>query len=210
MNTTVLGSKGRSERGPPIFDSVGSDSSRPADRTGTFPGAGTFFCLDCGAQLATRAAEPLPSCPECGGSRFRRDSIFAARQDHRDLTAGTSELTLPHAPSSPAWLTEARRALKHSGRFLVLRDERHGIRSFEIERGWTRIGRSTNADLQLDHPSVSRRHALIVSEPRRPLRVLDDRSLNGLLLNGEPVEWAALHDGDELTVGRFHIYALER
>lgn len=201
---------GRSERRPPIFDSVGSDSSKTTDRAGTVPGAGTFFCLDCGAQLATRAAEPLPPCAECGGARFRRDSIFAARQDHRDLTASTSELTLPHAPSPPDWLDEARAALSRPGRFLVFRAEGEEIRSFRIERGWTRIGRSANADLQLDHPSVSRRHALIVSEPGRPLRVLDDRSLNGLLLNGEPVEWAALDDGDELVVGSFHVYLLER
>lgn len=210
MCTTALGSRRRSERGPPIFDSVETDSRKNTDRAGTVPGAGTFFCLDCGAQLSTRAAEPLPPCPECGGSRFRRDSIFSARQDHRDLTARTSELTLPHAPSPPDWLDEARAALSWPGRFLVLRGEDEEIRSFKIDRGWTRIGRSANADLRLDHPSVSRRHALVVSEPGRPLRVLDDRSLNGLLLNGEPVEWARLRDGDELVVGRFHIYALER
>jgi pSer/pThr/pTyr-binding forkhead associated (FHA) protein len=40
--------------------------------------------------------------------------------------------------------------------------------------------------------------------------VLDDRSLNGILLNGEPVEWGRLNDGDELLIGRFHVYALER
>jgi hypothetical protein len=152
----------------------------------------------------------LPACPECGGSRFRRDSIFSARQDHRDTDAGTSELTLPHSSQPPSWLAEARAKLKRPGRFLVLREEDGTIRSAKIERGWTRIGRSANADLRLDHPSVSRRHALIVSEPGRPLRVLDDRSLNGIFLNGEPIEWAALRDGDELQVGRYHVYALER
>jgi hypothetical protein len=157
-----------------------------------------------------RASEPLPPCPDCGGSRFRRDSIFADRQDHRDPNAATSELTLPRAPVPPRWLRQARAALKRPGRFLVLCEEDGTVRSFKIERGWTRIGRSANADLRLDHPSVSRRHALIVSEPGRPLRVLDDRSLNGLLLNGEPIEWARIGDGDELVVGRYHVYALER
>jgi len=79
---------------------------------------------------------------------------------------------------------------------------------FQIERGWTRIGRSPTADLQIDDPSVSRRHALIVAEPGKPLRVLDDRSLNGVFVNGEPVEWAPLHDGDRLAVGRYTLYVL--
>ena len=82
-------------------------------------------------------------------------------------------------------------------------------RSFPIERGWTRIGRSPTADLRLDDPSVSRRHALIVAEPDKPLRVLDDRSLNGVFLNGETVEWGPLHDGDELAIGRYSLFVLK-
>ena len=79
-----------------------------------------------------------------------------------------------------------------------------------VEQGWTRIGRSEAADLRLDDPSVSRRHALIVSELPDSLRVLDDRSLNGVFLNGEIVEWARVEDGDELAIGCFRLFALER
>jgi pSer/pThr/pTyr-binding forkhead associated (FHA) protein len=41
------------------------------------------------------------------------------------------------------------------------------------------------------------------------LRALDDRSLNGLFVNGARVEWAPLADGDELEIGRFRLYVLE-
>ena len=75
--------------------------------------------------------------------------------------------------------------------------------------GWTRIGRSIAADVRLDDPSVSRRHALLVSEPDGSLRVLDDRSLNGVFLNGEMVEWGKLEDGDELRIGRYHLFVIE-
>jgi pSer/pThr/pTyr-binding forkhead associated (FHA) protein len=119
-------------------------------------------------------------------------------------------MTLPSAAEAPGWLAVARAELERPGRFLTLREQNGAIRNTEIERGWTRIGRSANADLRLDHPSVSRRHALIVSEPGRPLRILDDRSLNGILRNGEPIEWARLSDGDELQIGRYHLYVLER
>ena len=76
-------------------------------------------------------------------------------------------------------------------------------------RGWTRIGRSRRSDLCLDDPSVSRRHALIVAEPGRELRVLDDRSLNGVFINGRAIDWSPLRDGDRLTIGRFDLYAIE-
>ncbi len=98
---------------------------------------------------------------------------------------------------------EAREQLPEPGRHLACREDDGEIVTFAIERGWTRIGRSAAADLRLDDPSVSRRHALIVSEPGKPLRVLDDRSLNGVFLNGETVEWAPLRDGDELAIGRY-------
>lgn len=163
----------------------------------------------CGSQLSTIETEQLPDCPRCGGSHFRRDSIFEARQDHGPPT---SEFEFP-APSSelaPSWLQEARDLLSRQGHYLARRDDDGKIVTFAIERGWTRIGRSVAADLRLDDPSVSRRHALIVAEPGRGLRVLDDRSLNGVFLNGETVEWGRLQDGDELAIGRFSLYALKR
>jgi pSer/pThr/pTyr-binding forkhead associated (FHA) protein len=51
---------------------------------------------------------------------------------------------------------------------------------------------------------------LVVAEPGEILRVLDDRSLNGVYVNGEAVEWGPLEDGDELTVGRYSLFALRR
>jgi hypothetical protein len=150
--------------------------------------------------------DELPDCPRCGGSRYRRDSIFEARQDHG---ATTSEFDVPTPTTPPVWLEDARGRLPE-GDSLALQDDSGGILVFTIERGWTHIGRSLNADIRLDDPSVSRRHALIVAEPGKPLRVLDDRSLNGVFLNGKTVEWGALKDGDELAVGRFRLYLLHR
>ena len=39
--------------------------------------------------------------------------------------------------------------------------------------------------------------------------MLDDRSLNGVFVNGEEVEWGKLEDGDELRIGRYQLFALE-
>jgi predicted RNA-binding Zn-ribbon protein involved in translation (DUF1610 family) len=175
--------------------------------TGAIPGEGTFFCLICGSQLSMRETDELPPCPSCGGARFRRDSIFESRQDHG---ATTSEFAVPADAGPPSWLAEARERLDRPGHHLARRDDDGEIVTFAIEHGWTKIGRSANADLRLDDPSVSRRHAMVVAEPGKPLRVLDDRSLNGLLVNGETVEWEALRDGDELAIGRYSLFVLER
>jgi DNA-directed RNA polymerase subunit RPC12/RpoP len=171
------------------------------------PGAGTYFCLDCGSQLSLNEGERLPECPQCGASVFRRDSIFEPMQDHGQTT--TAEFPVAVEPAPPSWLEDAREMLPGSGRYLACRTDEGEIRIFPIEGGWTRIGRSATADIRLDDPTVSRRHALLVSEPDQSLRILDDRSLNGIFLNGEIVDWAKLEDGDELTVGRYHLFALE-
>jgi hypothetical protein len=169
------------------------------------PGCGTYFCLSCGSQLSLRETDELPECSACGSSRYRRDSIFASMQDHG---LSTSEFAVPAEVGPPRWLHDAREQISRPGHHLASCDDDGEIQTFAIERGWTRIGRSAKADLRLDHPSVSRRHALIVAEPGKDLRVLDDRSLNGVFVNGEPVEWGTLHDGDELTVGRYSLYVL--
>jgi len=189
-----------------IFDSVSASPLDDPYAAGFIPGCGTYFCLSCGSQLALRETDELPQCSDCGGSRFRRDSIFSAHQDHEATT--TVEHALPTEHELPEWLDAARALLTKRGEHLVYRDDEGGIETFTIERGWTRIGRSEAADVCLDDPTVSRRHALIVAEPGKGLKVLDDRSLNGVFVNGEPAELKTLRHGDEITVGRFRLYLL--
>lgn len=195
----------RRREGDQIFTSVSPGISIDSFDVGAIPGSGTYFCASCGSQLSLRENDHLPECPRCGASEFHRDSIFEPMQDHGQ----TAELAIPTPASPPEWLDVARALLPSVGRYLACREEDGEICVFEIERGWTRIGRSAAADIRLDDPSVSRRHALIVSEQPNSLRVLDDRSLNGIFLNGEIVEWGRLGDGDELAIGRYRLFALE-
>jgi hypothetical protein len=149
--------------------------------------------------------DELPDCPRCGGSDYRRDSIFESRQDH----STTSEFSSPGTHEPPSWLAQARQGQQASSGFcLAFQGDDGEVISFPVEYGWTRIGRSPNADLRLDDPSVSRRHALVVAETDKPMRVLDDRSLNGVFLNGETVEFGPLNDGDELAIGHYTLYVL--
>jgi DNA-directed RNA polymerase subunit RPC12/RpoP len=188
----------------PILESVGTSPAGEVFATGSTPGEGTYFCLVCGAQLALRETDQLPECAVCGTSRFRRDSIFAGRQDHGSPTI---EFAVGGQGESQAWLDEARAQLAEPGHHLAMRD--HGqVQTFHLEVGWTKIGRCERAEICLDDPSVSRRHAMIATDEGRPPRILDDRSLNGLLVNGRQVDWTELSDGDELTIGRYRLFLL--
>jgi predicted RNA-binding Zn-ribbon protein involved in translation (DUF1610 family) len=161
--------------------------------------AGSLVCIGCGYSVSLELDDDVPSCPACGESRFRRASLF----ESRTLDA---EVITP-AASPPTWLDEVRSQLASDGRYLVYEEDGEPV-ILDLPNGWTRIGRSTAADLRLDDATVSRRHALVVRTPENELRALDDRSLNGLFVNGERVEWTPLRDGDELEIGRYRLYVV--
>ena len=144
------------------------------------------------------------SCPgarTATGNRFRRASLFATGQ-------GVDSSAVEVAKSPPEWLQEARAEIDRAGAYVAFDEGGGEYAVVRLEPGWTRIGRSVAADVQLDDATVSRRHALIVLTETGDLRVLDDRSLNGMFVNGELVEWSALDDGDELEIGRYRLYVL--
>jgi predicted RNA-binding Zn-ribbon protein involved in translation (DUF1610 family) len=172
---------------------------------GTFVGAGSFRCSSCGYVLALTGLDTLTACPSCGGEEFARASLFnTARIVGEDAPAAPSAgLSEAEAGDWEAILTRAREQISRPGDYLCY-EEGGEVRAVTLAREWTRIGRSLAADVRFDDPTVSRRHALIVRQPDG-VRVLDDRSLNGVFVNGTRVEGRVLRDGDEIVVGRYHL-----
>jgi FHA domain-containing protein/zinc ribbon family protein len=171
---------------------------------GFIPGAGSFACVGCEAAVMLTALDALPECPQCGGTAFHRASMFEHAVPHEPPTA---EEDADPAFSPSDWLDEMRGKLDGPGHFIAFYGD-DGATLLPLEEGWTRIGRSATADICIDDPTVSRRHALIVSQAGQ-VRVLDDRSLNGIYVNGEEVDWMPLSDGDELAIGRYRLHFLE-
>jgi pSer/pThr/pTyr-binding forkhead associated (FHA) protein len=110
----------------------------------------------------------------------------------------------PKADEQTHWLTQARASITEPGEYLVY-DEDGEVSIFPLTEEWTRIGRSLAADINFDDPTVSRRHALVVRQPDG-MRVLDDRSLNGVYVNEARIEWGMLADGDRIAVGRHTLH----
>jgi DNA-directed RNA polymerase subunit RPC12/RpoP len=161
---------------------------------GTLAGAGSFSCAGCGFEVALHERDEVPECPECGGRRFQRTSLFGRPEPRDDLTV----------EGPPDWLAEARDALISHGDYLAFDDDER-VHVTPLQDGWTRVGRSLSAHLRFDDPTVSRRHALIYRD-EDGARILDDRSLNGVFVNGDRVELASLGDGDEIAIGRYRLY----
>jgi len=167
--------------------------------SGNVAGTGTFRCTECDFPVSLDAADELPACPSCGGTEFVRASLFTTAQNAIVEAAPEVE--------DQAWLGELRAGLDEPGQYVAFRSD-DDVVSYALQREWTRIGRSLAADIRFDDPTVSRRHALIVRQPDG-LRVLDDRSLNGVFVNGERVEWSTLADGDEVVIGRHHLHFID-
>ena len=144
--------------------------------SGNVAGTGTFRCTECDYPVSLDAVDELPTCPNCGGTEFVRASLFTTTQ--------AAVIDMPEQVEDRDWLDEIRDGLDEPGQYLAYRSPVGEVTAFALQREWTRIGRSLAADIRFDDPTVSRRHALIVRQPDG-LRVLDDRSLNGVFVNGE-------------------------
>ena len=168
--------------------------------TGTIAGAGAFRCEQCGFVVTTSAVDELPPCPRCGGDGFTRASLFSTGR----LPVAPDEEA---AAGARAVLRHARNAAEVIGPHLAW-EEGGDTRVVPIRADKaTSLGRSLSADVRFDDATVSRRHALVVREGASA-RVLDDRSLNGVFVNGERVSSRVLQDGDEILVGRYHVHFL--
>ncbi len=167
--------------------------------SGTLAGTGSFRCEQCGHVVTLTAANALSDCPGCGGQAFVRASLF---------TAAPVEASSPDAAAErDAVIAEARSRIDQPGAYLAYTLDGHTA-IVPLTRDGTRIGRSLAANVRFDDPTVSRRHALIVRDDDL-LRVLDDRSLNGVFVNGKRVESSLLTQGDEIVVGRHRLHFVE-
>jgi pSer/pThr/pTyr-binding forkhead associated (FHA) protein len=116
--------------------------------------------------------------------------------------------TLPQIPAG-----ERRRAPRTTprlapGRYLAMEDGEDVV-LLALDRDLTHIGRSPSSHIVLDDASVSRRHALITRRGERTV-ILDDRSRNGVHVNGVRVSEADLSDGDLIACGHVALRFIER
>ncbi|MCM2412970.1 MULTISPECIES: DUF3662 and FHA domain-containing protein [unclassified Streptomyces] len=117
------------------------------------------------------SAPPMPAAPPPGAGR-----PAAPAADRR-----------PPATPSPLPNTQVRRWIEING-------TRH-----QISRPTLVMGRSTDADVRIDDPGVSRRHCEI--RTGTPSTIQDLGSTNGIVVDGQHTTRATLRDGSRIVVG---------
>src|SRR5687767_3216399 len=103
------------------------------------------------------------------------------------------------APSMAAVVVEA------PGPSLLIRHPEGRETVVALSVGTAVIGRGAEADIRLDHPMVSRKHAQLVREADGRLVLSDLGSRNGTVVNGRAIQTRVLEPGDQITLGPFSL-----
>jgi diguanylate cyclase (GGDEF)-like protein len=74
-------------------------------------------------------------------------------------------------------------------------------RMFKLDKAETVLGRSSDAQFQVEDDGISRKHAKVVAIGDGRFQLVDMGSTNGTFLNGLKVSSATLHDGDKIQIG---------
>ena len=81
-------------------------------------------------------------------------------------------------------------------------------RELILDRTPIRLGRSDENDVEIDHPSISRKHCRLHLESGI-WKVMDAESRNGVRVNGEPYAQIGLRHGDVLEIGHLRFAFVE-
>lgn len=140
------------------------------------------------------------NCERCGQACSEGDSFCSAcgasLTGQQDFSLEETQIHVPGMSDSP---DDSRQGAS----FVVLEGAKAGS-VFPLKRSHTTLGRHPRSDIFLDDITVSRRHAVVVSEGEGH-EVEDSDSLNGTYVNRNRVEKSPLQDGDIVQVGRFKL-----
>ncbi len=172
------------------------------------------FCSVCGARIPP-ATELSAACPDCGAKREPATAIFCEICGFNFSTGTHGELRpAPPAavPAIPRW-----EVIVSVDPTLAKAESPHPPGGFDpltipLVNEATLIGRQSerraiHPDICLDQDdAISHRHALLTRSSDGTLTLRDVGSVNGVILNGNPVPTLTdvpLHDGDVFTLGHW-------
>ncbi len=90
--------------------------------------------------------------------------------------------------------------LVQHGRLVLLDEKGKFVEEFELDSSEVSIGRDSENNIPVDHPSISRIHCFITRKEEF-YEIKDNDSTNGVLVNGKKVKKAILNNGDIIKLG---------
>jgi ribosomal protein S27E len=145
------------------------------------------YCSECGFQNP----EAANYCSRCGALLQKGEG-------------GATETTQTLSPEEVSELAEHEDFGLEGPALVVRAGGGRAGESFRPAGPRTRIGRSPDCEVFLDDVTVSRNHAVLISE-NGEFSVEDQGSLNGTFVNRRRIDRAPLHEGDELQVGKYRM-----
>ncbi|MGW1779564.1 FhaA domain-containing protein [Streptomyces sp. NPDC002143] len=130
------------------------------------------------------AAPPMPAAPPPGGAPGARPGGYGYPPAAGAQRPGAAGGGLAGAPQPGS----------RTRHWIEINNTRH-----QISRGTLVLGRSTEADVRIDDPGVSRRHCEI--RTGSPSTIQDLGSTNGIVVDGQHTTRATLRDGSRIVVG---------
>ncbi len=153
------------------------------------------FCNQCGHRNPVESA----FCSSCG-------AVLDRPADHTITLAKVDPLLDSPGPADD--IVVDLRDLPNDVATLLVRSGSQSGETFPLHLPLTRLGRHPDSEIMLDDITVSRRHAE-VERIGSTYVVRDAGSLNGTYVNQTRVDQSALHQGDELQVGKFRMVFFE-
>ncbi|UGY92601.1 FhaA domain-containing protein [Streptomyces gobiensis] len=146
--------------------------------------------------LASSTSQPHPQPSSPGISQGATSAGVPQRPSGAPpMPAGAPRMPSAPPPGAPA----APGPMPHTQtrRWVEINGTRH-----QISRPTLVLGRSTEADVRIDDPGVSRRHCEIrAGSPSSPSTIQDLGSTNGIVVDGQHTTRATLRDGSRIVVG---------
>ena len=90
------------------------------------------------------------------------------------------------------------------GQFVILKSDSFDHEKYEINKPIVSIGRAASNTITLNNSNISQRHCEIVFEQNN-YKIIDQKSTNGVLVNGLKVEKEILKNGDIISLANVEI-----
>ncbi|MEV8393316.1 MULTISPECIES: DUF3662 and FHA domain-containing protein [unclassified Streptomyces] len=143
-----------------------------------------------------QAGHPVPASPQGGGAPGGAPGGYgyppaAVPPMPAAPPPGGGHAPAAHRPPAPGPGASSHGQVR---RWIEINGTRH-----QISRATLVLGRSTDADVRIDDPGVSRRHCEI--RTGTPSTIQDLGSTNGIVVDGQHTTRATLRDGSRIVVG---------